>query len=467
MKIFFSWIFIATPWLAGGMLGIYVGRKNNLNGGEKLLIFAAGSFFWLVAQGVLIWIASVTGLASAQSIIVASIMASAVMSCYIYFKLRGFVSTIALNILLRAWRQPLALFLGTEFLLMLTLVTWMPGQGWDFLWYKADVGLFLLDPQGPQSVTPWVKFMVHPPIPEALAVSSAWSSSKFSHYGPHLSYWLLIWLSITFAVSGYSYSATGSSTFALMMAFVTMSVPLLENHIALAGYAEPFVASGLAISVASLANYIRHKLKIWLIIGLFAALSIIFLKNIGVLYAVCIVLAFLLIIIAEPVRKTSTRMVISTASAVALLCFVLWLALKKSLVKNGIMIFGRFLDPSHATLSEIAINQSYALIINQTFSVGILFYGLTCVFMIRANDQLMRHEIFLWLCSTLCFFMLTLSQVTAWGYVHATPDNDTGNSRFTLNFIAITIFNLITLIRIASTRSVLETPTAAQRDKLV
>lgn len=445
----FVWIFIASPWFAGGLLGVYAGKRRNLNAGENLILFAAGSFFFLVAQGTLIWIGATTGLTSAESVIAGSLVASAVSCCYIFFQQRHLLTTMVRDTVWLPFRQPLLLLVGAEFFLMLAQAAWMPSQAWDFLWYRADIGLFLLNPQGPESVTPWVKFMVHPPVPEALAMSSAWASFQFSTNGPHMLYWLLIWLTITLTVSGYGYSETSSLRFGLILALLTMSLPLLQNHIALSGYAEPFVVAGLVVSVASLASYIKTKSKLMLFIGLFSALCVLFLKNVGLLYSISILSAFFLTLTASSLRYTSGRKIGTVVCVVSLLLLLSWWYIGNELFSNGIQVFGRFLEPSKATFYDILVNQSHALLKNQSFSLVFLIYCLSFFFVFRALGQLMYRELFLWLCSTLVLVLLSFSQLTSWGYTHAMPDNDTGNSRFSLNFIALAVFNLVTLYRMS------------------
>jgi hypothetical protein len=274
-------------------------------------------------------------------------------------------------------------------------------------------------------------------------ISSIWES-QIGIFWP----WFMAWLLTSLIVLGFTLFLSGSFAFACATAYVLASLPLLENHMLAAGYAEIWVAAAIAVATTMIVVGIIRGSKAYGVAGVLIALIPLALKNTGAAYAGATIGAFLIVVAFRYSRQASVLLTVGTALVlfwVSQYGFDLTVAGSRFALETGdrrVLYFaGRVWTFELYPLGEVLWNEFYALFVNSSFSLLTTFFLVSMVISYAALDNTDKRTKVRWEAArdfvlvSVCLHIgaLLSSQIFfEYGFTHATPSGDTGNSRFTL-----------------------------------
>ena len=135
----------------------------------------------------------------------------------------------------------------------------------------------------------------HPLTVVSIAAFSGHAASQgIGQLGP-LSAWWFIWVSGAMALAGAVLTISRSNWLAGLAAYSYFSVPLLENHASLVGYADLWVTVNVTV-VAALLTVGLSRGGGYLVLGVLAFAPIAF-KNTGILYSASLLLPLLVVLL--------------------------------------------------------------------------------------------------------------------------------------------------------------------------
>lgn len=274
-----------------------------------------------------------------------------------------------------------------------------------------------------------------------------WSSASFGGVSPGLT-WLLCAISMACITASFIKSQTQDITRALLGALVVLTIPLVEDHYILYGYADLWVAVMAFSSVAIIALAFQHRDRVVFIVGLLLAGLCAVIKQAGVGYSVCIWLAALIAVGRDGLIQVVLGSIIIGVIFISILLIFGSLDLgffKISVERSPLTVSASIFDweMSLASSRDVVVNQLYALLINSSFSV--LFVALLVYIFFYVTDAIATRSIsrgehhfyepeassLMLLSVFFILIMLTASQILIpYGFEHARPDNDVSNSRF-------------------------------------
>ena len=285
----------------------------------------------------------------------------------------------------------------------------------------------------------------HPMTLIYVAAFSAFVSEGLSSVKGWLLPWTYIWLCGLGCVVGMVKLSSRGWTSTVIAAYLYLSMPLLENHAILVGYADPWVATCVVASAAVLAAGIFHSCHILMMVGILFAATPLLLKNTGVLYSVALAAPLAYHFLRERWRKMYTFFIFLLAALLALFMWqggtIEFMGTRYGIDhgENSIIFFGGWaFEFQIYPLWEVAINQFFAFFVNQSFSVA--FAGLCLIGALffgggfpgpPHSDLLAARYIVLVAVALLLFFSLP-QLVTHYSHHYAVPSSDVGNSRFLL-----------------------------------
>ena len=415
-----------TPWIAGGLLGLLLSRKYCP--AVRLLVALS---FALLAQEAL----AILGLVLASfginifstTTVVLLLVAIAVLGWL--NRPQRLKATIAVR-----FAPAVFLCLFSCLFIFLSFVAFtLPASGWDTLWHWAPISVELLQTQTQEPPISWHYSGTHP---ATVAAISAWWAAWYpgGEWTIGFGAWILCWISASVAVGSYVYATCRNLTISLFAAYIVASMPLLENHALQGGYAEIFIVCHVVISAALLNIGAKKRDKFLLALGLLVATGTIALKNIGWLYGLAVIVG---LIISH--YRLFTPLVQTLALAVIAFIFI-----GISQHDENIQFFfgNRTLSLEMTNTGQIFTNQIYALFVNSSFSIApLLFFTALGLSWTASGGQQNYSELPL-VAAAFTLGFLTLSQFTDYGFLYALPQSDTGNSRLSIPFAAMSIMTI-------------------------
>lgn len=330
----------------------------------------------------------------------------------------------------------------------------LPAQGWDTYDFWAHWARWLIGSSHDPS-----DFYNYSRHPIGVVVMQAWAGwcANFWGNGRFIFIpWIFIWICIGFMLYGYALLQTGRSLLASIIANCGMSIALLENHALITGYAELLMAAVLLGSVIWVSEGLKYGNRISISIGLLFALSALSVKNTGILYFSAIVIALAVVKIASRRNILGAFSIITIGLIFYALNFgfdILLLGHRLGLIvsENQLILIGGGwkLPLVENSLVQVTKNQVYSLLINQSFST--VFVGATLIAVLSFKSRRLEMRFTILICSLTLFSSFFLQLFTAYGFEHATPESDTGNSRMLLPMIPV----MLTLMVSACYRGVL------------
>ena len=196
------------------------------------------------------------------------------------------------------------------------------------------------------------------------------------------------------------------------------------------GYGEIFVAATVVSSVAMLAGGHHSRNYYMCMCGLLLLVSCAAYKNVGYVYTLAVVASFVLfLLVAQAEKAGNTKHVVGIVIVVALISvFGLFLLVPE----HGVTVGTRVLIFDQSYVGGIFRNELYSKIINQSFHIAFvpILIAILCIFLDQ-NSPLRPTA----LAVASLYTILIAAQLSEYGFSHATPENDTGNSRFSIVFV--------------------------------
>lgn len=261
--------------------------------------------------------------------------------------------------------------------------------------------------------------------------------------------WLLPWTYVWFCglscTVGIVKLSSRTWTPTVVAAYLYLSLPLLENHAILVGYAEPWVASCVVASAAVIAAGIAHSSNSLVALGVSVAATPLLLKNTGILYFAALIAPLAYNFLRARWRKIHTFLFFTLTTLLAYFLqqgfLIEVMGTRYGIVhdKSSVIFFGGWVfELQIFPLSKVAFNQFVALFVNQTFSVVFLYMCLASAIFFRgraSNSQcsdLMAARYLILVVVALLVVFLIPQLITDYSNLYAVPHADTGNSRFLL-----------------------------------
>ena len=350
------------------------------------------------------------------------------------------------------------------FVLVLTFF-WgnQPVFGWDALkfWMPAAVDLIEVSSQ-PDVGWDSAKAFQHRHMATIPAVYSwsAWIFGRFSqqlltfNVGFHFAFFLAIF-------AAYHWRAvTGMRSFSILGAMALLTLPLMENHILISGYAEIWLACYLVAAATAGVMYLERSTISNLLLFVGLTLSIALLKNIGYIFALSLGISMCLIKLKA---QHTERNISFNCSAKArnlgyTSLFVLFIALCITVFNSqGVEydLAGRVLKLQLNNPLEVLAFQANAFIFNASYSLLVVLF-LTSLYlwvMKRKESKINNPQDLLFFTTISLYLMYTLGQIfTDYIYFYSSPNRDTSGSRLFLPIAALAMMCAPQLANIAGIR---------------
>ena len=313
-------------------------------------------------------------------------------------------------------------------------VLWMPAVGWDTLWSWAEISKSFINTTQADPTPAWVHDQTHPSTVAVIAASATAYIPTSGGVGPVYFSWWLVWLSVLLIIFGYTDAVTKNINASALATVVSASIPLMTNHVILGGYAELFLAAATVGATATLVLSLKEQDEKLALLGLLVALSCATLKNTGFVFSSCIFIGYTTCL---AISRGFGKWVIlfATVMGVSGALFILTLPSQSMTFEMG----NRQLILELGNAHLIPRNELISLFYNSSFSIiALLLLAPVITFGApdwKRSDKEVSSFFMPWLTSVIILGMLCASQLTDYGFLYATPTNDTGNSRFSLPFV--------------------------------
>mgnify|MGYP000081721840 CR=1 FL=1 len=344
-----------------------------------------------------------------------------------------------------------------------------PLTSWDGLGLWTTWGEwflhFDLDPEGARGRTraeygsfPW-KHPRHPPTVYHLSAFSGYALTQTELLRGWLVPWSFIWLCGAAAVWGCVRACCTSRWMPAFAVVAYCSLPLLENHAILVGYADFWVAIVVTIAAAILAvALMTGNVGFW-VVGLLCAVTPVGMKNTGILYSAALILPLLVIFGAGAMPRVFLALsaaLIAAACWFYLVGFDLNLAGRRFALIRGddaqVLFGGYKMAFEPYPLVDILRNEVWAFLVHQSFSIVALLLAVAiATSFLRGNALPAPHRrALLYLSSVAVALILAfmLPQfITRYAERFAEPGSDLGGSRFLLAVGPVAIMAMAIVVR--------------------
>ena len=335
------------------------------------------------------------------------------------------------------------------FVLVLTFF-WgnQPVFGWDALkfWMPAAVDLIEVGSQPDRGWESAKAFQHrHMATVPAIFAWSAWVFERFSQHlmtfniGFHFAFFLAIF-------AAYHWRAvTGKLSFSILGATALLTLPLMENHVLISGYAEIWLACYLTAAATAGVVYLEESTRRNLLLFVSLTSSLALLKNIGFIFALSLGISMFLI----KLKAQQTQITINiarSAKARALgytSLFTLLLALCITVFNSqGVEydLAGRVMKLQLNNPLEVLAFQANAFIFNSSYSLLVFLFLISLCLWVRQRkeDKPYNPQDLLFFTTISLYFIYSLGQIfTDYIYFYSSPNNDTSGSRLFLPIAAL------------------------------
>ena len=434
-----STISALLPWILGAAIGVHVARARSGIDGFTSVCIGIGGFFGYAAAALALWVGDqfgVTLLSTNFLLVLGTLTILALASLLPNLRLNiphqsidpfGWCLLGLLSIYLASW---------------LYIVSNLPAQGWDVFDHWGKVAARFIEHSLADQAQPFAYKQYHPKTLSLVLVWSAWCGTLFGSSEGLV--WSTPWLGFVFSVAllvaGWTYNQTKNTNWSLGAILLVLTIPLFENHALISGYGE--LPLGLSIIATTVLFAIAIPERSWtlIVIAGLAAASTTVMKNAGAAYAVAPILAALVVWSAQlGPRKLGLVAAFFAVSG-------LYIASQGLIIEFGNLrlgfdasdnkvIFGggRYLELIKPSGSAVFTNEFQSRIANSSFSVSLIaaILALVTVYSSRTAETHLQLA-FVSVTFALLFFEQFFAQYTGYGFKFATPERDTGLSRFSL-----------------------------------
>lgn len=449
MIIFIGFLAASSPWLLGALLALNLVRRKETFPGMCPLLAGIGGYVGCIGISGVIWLADQSGTTVLRPESLYIIFATQL--CLLLRIVLGLIHRIPCRFSVRRnsvswWRFALAAFCLSIIVYSLLAQALLPTQAWDSLSFWADMARQFNLHSAEEWQAPFEFVHRHPPTLFLLLSWSGWSSEVLVAQSFPQWPWLCTWFSVGLIVFGFSRAIGVASCPSLILTLVITSTPLIENHGLNAGYGELLLTTAM-LGCCSLfiigCTYYRVVYIYW---GALLSLSSLTLKNTGVFYAFLPLVSFFIVLLFQ---QTMAKKTIFGTLLAAFLALLLFKEIAFSFLGNKIYInfanvefafAGYDLTLEKFSLAELLKNHLHAWFLNGSFhQLALAFIACIVSIFLGTKDS---GSIFLQITILSGFFILALSQLTQYGFEHATPMGDTGNSRFSMPIFSLVILGV-------------------------
>lgn len=349
----------------------------------------------------------------------------------------------------------------TLILVWLFIETWNnPTIAWDAVWswgLYANAQIISSFSESPS--------VIHTDVhPATVSMISSWSAywasslpqSSFIYASNAILY--LGWVLIS---AGFLLKETNSANISIIGTLIIISSPMLESHIALGGYADLWLSTGLIAGFALIltSQYPPQMPKI--ILGLVVIASTTLVKSNGFMYAGLVIFSLLLAwllskqklwIFVTLIIVTSVFLAWATSAGVTISFGPLRAAYSPEL--RLLQLGNRVSYLSNSTTMDAIYNLKYAWIqsasFGYAFSVSLALMPLALLYALKRNLQ----SVLALSITSIIFlvFFLAAQNSSEYFYTYSQIDNDTGLTRFSHTLYWLSIINLVLIFNLLITR---------------
>lgn len=432
-----AFFYSASPWLIGSALGYLVVERYQRNEGLALLCAGAGGFYGYLAIALIILICEKFGILVLKEpfthfVSSAAAIATILVGVIVIPKFKHTFSADRIS-------ASLIVLVGATISLVSVNAfhsTLLPVHGWDTLDLWAPQALEIIAfQQDPDLV--FENRSYHPATLSRIMSWSAVASSSF-HQPTSQWPWFLMWLSVWLVTYGFSRAQGASGLMSAIVAYVALSIPLLENHSLIIGYGGLPVAVGLMSSCAFFALAQKTSSHFFIIIGVVCALSVVPLKNTGPFYMLVAIAGW---IFSMAHNRSFFNALILFVSCIFLLWIFSWVGFSFRLfthtfsydpATNTILFGGKLLQIINTPVAQIFSNQFTSWFIHSSFGILFVAYFILMFFRFFSGSTFQPSLALVSYCFLFGIVGLMASQFTEYGLNHSLPGSDTGLSRFTM-----------------------------------
>lgn len=294
----------------------------------------------------------------------------------------------------------------------------------------------------------------HPPTVYYISAFTGYVLKDADLFRGWLVPWSVLWACGLAIIWGFVRYVSGCRILGTLAALAFCSLPLIENHTILVGYADLWTATVTLVSSALLALALFQRRTSLLVLGVLVALVPLGIKNTGLLYLMSLLIPLVIVVGLE--NNSRLVLILLAACGVGILWLVasgfdVELAGQRYSVAWGSPIqvtFGsRTMDFVAYPISGILHNQLWAIFVNGSFNVVAVLGVVLAVMFCRGQHQMPLHARlavhYLLMCSFMMLLLFMVPQLaTSYSANFAVPGSDLGNSRFIMGFGAPLLLSL-------------------------
>ena len=335
------------------------------------------------------------------------------------------------------------------FVLVLALL-WgnQPIFGWDALKFWMPAAVDLIEVGSSQDIG-WesAKAFQHrhmATIPSILSWTT-WVFERFSQHlltfniGFHFAFFLAV-----FAAHHWR-AVTGKNSFSIIGAAAVLTLPLMENHILISGYAEIWLACYLTAAATAGVLFLEKRTRRNLLFFLGLTSSIALLKNIGFIFAMTLGISMCLIRLNEHEAERNVSVIygakVSALGYASLLVVLIALCITVFNFQGAEYdLAGRVLKLQLNNPLEVMAFQANALIFNSSYSLLVFLFLISASLWLRWKKESQSHssQDLLFFTTASLYLIYFLGQIfTDYIYFYSSPNNDTSGSRLFLPIAAL------------------------------
>jgi len=167
---------------------------------------------------------------------------------------------------------------------------------------------------------------VHANYPATVPLLQVWMNLALGQWNPSLMNlpWVLCLVALGTAFFGQLRAAGVGPVIAIAFSYFLLSMPLLNIHVALAGYADLFLGAAYCAGLMAWHSWAKNKEKWQLALALFFALSCMFIKQEGLVWSLTFIPALAVVYMA---RREAAKLCL----LVSLVLILLWLVVPSDL----------------------------------------------------------------------------------------------------------------------------------------
>lgn len=339
-----------------------------------------------------------------------------------------------------------------------------PSVSWDSVWYWANRAPQFIqwqesNPSLDNSALQWLRH------PSTIHLLNAWAAytgllngGKLFLYTP----WLALCCSILVAAIGFTWAVTGKLVWGLIVAILIVSSSVVTANIALAGYADIWLAAGLFFSAAILPLMNASWKPAGFITWVFVAGSLTFIKASGVSYSILLILAFWLTWIIG--RAKPRWIIVGTLTLSATLgCLyangfdasiagyqVSWDMAKRQITVGH---YSGIYNLSNFDIAMRNLGSSHIIRASYLNAITVLALALVSLVMYFRHWRHLNSFIFTLLVALGMVLHSLLAQLFSdYFLTFSRPDRDTGLTRFSMGWFFVALLTLSHLIKAHSKR---------------